>query len=141
MNIKIRVTGIDDIVRKNKQVMKLMEKGDFEEEVGKRVVNRAKYRAPRKSGKLVRGIHVKKTGKNTISVVCDTVNENGVPYPVFLEYGTRYIPIGTPEAPRAIRSSSGKTAFMPYLRWSVVRTNKELGKIFKEIILKPFNKK
>jgi len=138
ITIKVRTSGLKRIIDINKQVIRDIDNGEFEKEVQKKVINRAKYRAPRKSGALVRGIKSKGRSKKSFTVVCDTVNAKGEPYPVFLEYGTRYIKIGTASSPRVIKSSSGKTAFLPFMAWAVWRTMQELDKIFRDKILKKY---
>lgn len=138
LQIKVKVNGIKELIEKNNKVIKAIDNGEFEEEVMKRVVNRAKYRAPRKKGLLVQRIKGIKISNRSFRVICDAVNKYGVPYPEFLEHGTRYIKVGTKESPRVIRSSSGKTAFLPFLAWSVWRTQQELQKIFRDKIIKKY---
>ena len=134
--VKVRTKGLQQHISKTENVIKALEEGVLTDAIEKKVVRRAKYRAPRKKGTLVRGIHSKKTGKHSFKVICDVVNKRGEPYPAFLEYGTRFIRTGTTEHPRAIRSSSGKTAFLPYMSWAAWRTLQEVPKIFKDKILK-----
>ena len=137
ISLKIKHTGLKEFIEANNKAIAALDNGDFTEEIAKKSKNRAKYRAPRKSGKLISGIDYKMQGANSFSLECDTVNEQGVSYPEILELGlSRFIPIGTPENPRTIISSSGKIAFLPYMRWAIWRTLQEIDQIFKEKILK-----
>jgi len=139
VTLNVRTKGLQQFISKTDKVIKALESGVLTDEIMKKTVRRAKYRAPRKRGHLVRGINGKKTGKHSFKIVCDVTNKSGEPYPAFLEYGTRFIRVGTPENPRAIKSSSGKTAFLPYISWAAWRTLQEVPKIFKDKILKYYN--
>lgn len=138
MQLQIRIRGLKELIQKNKKLIADLEAGVFSDALGIKIVNRAKYVAPRKSGKLIRGIDYKLSGSNII-IMCPVTNEQGVAYPEILEFGlSRFIPIGTPENPRVITSSSGKRAFLPYIRWAVWRTMRERDKLFKEVMLKQY---
>lgn len=139
VTLKVRTKGLQQFITKTENVIKALENGVLTNEIEKKIVRRAKYRAPRKKGRLVRGIRSQKTGKHSFKIICDVTNDKGEPYPAFLEYGTRFIKIGTPENPRTIKSSSGKTAFLPYISWAAWRTLQEVPKIFKDKILKYYN--
>lgn len=139
LTLKVRTRGLQQFISHNEKVIKALEEGVLTDAIQKKVVRRAKYRAPRKKGTLVRGIHAQKTGKHSFKIICNVTNKKGEPYPVFLEHGTRYIRVGTPESPRRIKSSSGKTAFLPYLSWAAWRTLQEVPKVFREKILKYYN--
>jgi len=136
VTLKVRTKGLQEFISKNERVMKALDEGVLTDALLKKVVRRAKYRGPRKKGKLVAGIQGKKTGKHSFKVTCNVVNEKGEPYPEFLEYGTRFIKIGTPERPRVIKSSSGKTAHLPFISWAAWKTLQEVPKIFRDKILK-----
>jgi len=139
VSIKVRTKGLQQFISKTDKVIEALEKGALTDELLKKTVRRAKYRGPRDKGHLVRGIHGKKTGKHSFKIICDVTNKRGDPYPAFLEHGTRFIKVGTPERPRSIKSSSGKTAFLPYISWAAWRTLQEVPKIFKDKILKFYN--
>lgn len=139
LTLKVRTKGLQQFTSKTESVIKALSDGVLTNAIQKKVARRAKYRAPRKKGTLVRGIRAQKTGKHSFKIICDVTNEKGEPYPVFLEGGTRYIRVGTPESPRIIKSSSGKTAFLPYMSWAAWRTLQEVQKLFKDKILKFYN--
>lgn len=136
VTLKVRTKGLQQFISKTENVIKALDEGVLTDALLKKVIRRAKYCAPRKKGYLVKGIRGQKTGKHSFKIICDVTNKRGEPYPAFLEYGTRFIKIGTPESPRVIKSSSGKTAFLPYMSWASWRTLQEVPKIFKDKILK-----
>lgn len=139
VTLKVRTKGLQRFISKTERVIKALDEGILTDEILKRTVRRAKYRAPRKKGHLVRGIRGQKTGKHSFKIICNVTNKRNEPYPAFLEHGTRFIRVGTPKSPRVIRSSSGKTAFLPYISWAAQRTLQEVSKIFKDKILKYYN--
>jgi len=145
LQITIRTKGIQELIAKNEKAMKAIEKGEFTDALQKKIVRRAKYRAPRDKGKLVAAIKGKKVNAYAFKIICDAVNKRGQPYPQFLELGTRFIKVGKPETPRVIKSpyrskgGSGKTAYLPFIQWAVWRTLQEAPKIFKDKILKFYN--
>lgn len=129
MRVRATVTGLDRIIAKNNLAIKALDNSKDElEKALNTAVWRAKLTAPRKTGALVKGIHWKKVGKNKYEVVCD------VPYASYLEYGTRYIPIGTVNRPRAYITASGKHATMPFLRPALWKTMKEYPHIMRRIL-------
>lgn len=139
VTLRVQTKGLQQLISKTENVIKALDSGILTDAIEKKVVRRAKYRGPRKKGHLVRGIRGQKTGKHSFKIICDVTNDKGEPYPEFLEYGTRFIKVGTPENPRVIKSSSGKTAFLPYISWAAWRTLQEVPKIFKDKILKYWN--
>lgn len=143
ITIKARAKGLQQFISKNNNAIQALERGDFTDALKDRAVNRAKYRAPNKSGKLVKSIKGKRNNNYSFTITCDAVNAKGESYPEFLEFGTRFIYVGTPEAPRVIQSpykgGSQKTAHLPFLRWSLWMTLNESNSIFKKTILKYYN--
>lgn len=54
-----------------------------------------------------------------------------VPYAKYLEYGTRYIDIGSVNIPKAVVSGSGKRSFRPFIRpavWQMMNQYQDLVK-------------
>lgn len=136
LTVRVRLKGINELIAKNTKVIKAIESGEVTDAVMKKMVRRAKYRGPRDKGHLVRGIRGKKTGKHSFKITCDVENEQGENYPEFLEHGTRFIKVGTESNPKRYKSTSGKTAFRPYISWAKWKTLQEISKIFKERVLK-----
>jgi len=137
IQIKVKTRGLLEFIEANKKVIAALERGDFTLEFAKTCENRAKYRAPRKTGKLIKGIRYKIDSAYSFTLSCSAVNKQGVEYPEILEFGlSRYIPIGEPNSPRVITSGGGKAAYLPFMRWAIWRTTQEAEIIFKKKILK-----
>lgn len=136
INIKVRTRGLNEFIQANEKVIAALDRGDLNKALAEKAEHRAKYRAPRKKGILVKSIKAKIINQFSFIFECSAENERGEDYPRFLEWGTRHIRVGTPESPRTITSSSGKTAFLPFMRWALWRTMQEANLIFKEKILK-----
>ena len=138
--IRVRVAGLNEFIAKTDSAIAALERGDLTEEIRKKTERRAKYRAPRKKGTLVRATRAIRTGKDSFTLLCDVENKYGDKYAGYLEDGTRFIKIGTAKSPRVIKSpygkGSGKTAHLPFLSWALWRTLTEADKIFKDKILK-----
>lgn len=132
----VNVTGLQDMINANKKAIGVLDKGTLLDEVGKMIVRGARYVAPRKKGILQAFIRFKKISSEVIQIICDAKNAKGEPYPDFLEFGTRYIPIGTPERPRRYKSSSGKTASLPYLQSAILKAQKKIPKLFEKLVMK-----
>jgi len=139
INLRIRVTGLQSFINATNRAIAALDEGAFIEVIAKKCKNRAKYRAPRKTGRLIASIDYK-LRKDSFTLSCDAVNEYGEAYPEILEFGlSKYIPIGTPEHPRVYKSSSGKTAHLPFMQWAIWRTLQEIDKIMKETVLKYYH--
>lgn len=137
MQIRVKVTGLQELIANNKRAIKALRRGIFTKALADKIKRRAKYVAPRKTGKLVRRIDYIMKGPNEVTFTCDAVNEQGVAYPEILEFGlSRYIPIGTAKSPRIILSGNGKTAYLPFYRWAIYTTLLEKDKVFKKTVLK-----
>jgi len=139
VTVRVRTKGLQQFISQTENVIKALDEGVLTDELLKKTVRRAKYRGPRDKGNLVSGIQGTKTGRHSFKIICEVTNKRGDPYPAYLEEGTRFIRVGTPENPRAIRSTSGKTAFLPYISWAAWKTAQEVDKIFKDKILKYYS--
>ena len=81
------------------------------------------------SGLLEQSIRVIKETKNKYIIVVD------VPYAIYMEYGTRYFPVGKPDSPRVRTSTSGKVSYHPFMRTAIWMMDKDYKKYFKRILL------
>lgn len=132
----VQFRGLDKIITKNRLAIQMLERGDLAEELVKRIVRSAKRFGPRHKGDLVKSISYQRIGPNKFKIVATATNEKGEPYPVFLEFGTRFIKIGTPSSPRVYRTSSGKTAHLPYIRSAIWRSTqqKDIDAVVKKLL-------
>ena len=115
---KLRAAGINEFIFASKKFIKRLEDGTDFEEMLDEIVRLARVRCPVKTGKMEKAIRWEKQGKGKYVIVCD------VKYALYIEYGTRYFPVGSVEAPRKYKSTSGKLASVPFMRsaiWSVQR--------------------
>jgi len=87
--------------------------------------------APVDTGKLEEAIKVIKLDNNKYAIVVD------IDYAHFMEYGTKYFPVGTPESPRSRTSKSGKSSYHPFVRLAIYIIDAEFDQYFRKILLYP----
>lgn len=121
---RLRGFGIAEFIATNKKMIKRLEGNkDFEHMLDK-IVEKARNNCPVGSTRdLMTAIRWEQIGAGQYAIVCD------VPYARYIEYGTRYFPVGKVTSPRGYRSSSGKMASVPFLRsaiWDVSRQFPEM---------------
>lgn len=136
IRIQSRATGLKKLIAHNQKAIAAFNNRELIKAIKDRAVYYAKYRGPRDTGRLVRSIHGEVNDSEGFSLICDAVNAKGVAYPEFLEYGTRFIPVGTPENPIRYKSTSGKTAHRPYMAWALYETKKKMKEIINNTIKK-----
>jgi len=116
--MKVTITGIDDVIKMNEKLSKPDSLVKSADELIQKTAMLIRRYAPRKTGDLENSIIVIKKSKNIWDIVIT------VPYAYYMEYGTRYFPVGDVNAPRARTSSSGKPCFHPFMRpavWQMMR--------------------
>lgn len=121
---KLRGFGIVDLINANKKMIKSLEENkDFEHMLDK-IVEKARNNCPvGKTGDLMKAIRWEKIGVGQYIIICDVL------YAKYIEYGTRYFPVGEITSPRGYKSSSGKMASVPFMRsaiWDVSRQFPEM---------------
>ena len=136
IQIKFKALGLTEFVAKNNKLIAALENGDFTKALADYAENRAKHRAPRKTGTLIKGIRVIIEGAEGFILECRAENKRGESYPEYLEGGTKYIRVGSAKNPRAIKSGGGKLAYLPFLKWALWRTTQQANKIFNRMINK-----
>ena len=115
---KLRAIGIAELIVGNKKLIERLKKNKDYEEMLDAIVEKAKNNCPVKTGDMEKAIRWEKQGSNKYKITVE------IPYAKYIEYGTRYYPIGTIESPRGYKSTSGKMASVPFLRsaiWDVKR--------------------
>ncbi len=136
IQIKFETIGLTEFINKNNKLINALENGDFNKVLADYAEKRAKYRAPRKRGILIKGIKTIVEGAEGFILECRAENKKGESYPEYLEEGTKYIKVGSAKNPRVIKSGGGKLAYLPFLKWALWRTTKEANKIFNKMINK-----
>lgn len=129
MRTSVEMWGIDDII---KIADRFSNKKIYEKLLKEIVIDCADLMrnfAPVDRGLLEDMIKVIKIDNNKYMIVVD------VPYAEFMEWGTKYFPVGTPESPRVRTSKSGKTAYHPFMRLAVYIIDAEFEKYFRKILL------
>jgi len=114
----LKITGITELITCNKKFIERLKRNTDYEEMLDAIVSKAKSNCPVDTGRLEKSIHWEKQGSNSYRIVVN------VPYAKYIEYGTRYYPVGSVESPRGYKSTSGKMASVPFLRsacWDVSR--------------------
>jgi len=87
--------------------------------------------APVDTGALVNSVRLIE-GRNIYYIIIT------VPYAEFMEYGTRYFPVGTPSSPRSRVSKSGKQCLHPFMRTAVWDVMNEFDEIVKRALFSKF---
>lgn len=114
----LKFVGIAELITTNKKLIERLKRNEDYEEMLDAIVIKAKHNCPVDTGRLKDSIRWEKRGTNKYIIIVD------VPYAKYIEYGTRYYPVGTVESPRGYKSTSGKMASVPFLRsavWDVSR--------------------
>ena len=124
----LKFVGIAELITANKKLIERLKRNEDYEEMLDAIVIKAKHNCPVDTGRLVKSIRWEKRGTNKYIIIAD------VPYAKYIEYGTRYYPVGTVESPRGYKSTSGKMASVPFLRSAIWDVTREFpGKINKTI--------
>ena len=132
---RLRATGINEFIIANKKFIKRLQDGTDFEELLTEIVILARERCPVKTGAMEKSIRWAKQGAGKYVIICD------VPYAHYIEYGTRYFPVGTVEAPRKYKSTSGKSASVPFMRSSIWDIQRKFpDKMFKTVDVIYLNK-
>jgi len=114
----LQETGIAELIVGNKKLIERLKKNKDYEEMLDKIVEKAKNNCPVKSRDMEKAIRWDKQGSNKYKITVE------IPYAKYIEYGTRYFPVGKVESPRGYKSTSGKMASVPFLRsavWDVKR--------------------
>ena len=125
---KLEGGGISELIICNKKFIERLKRNEDFETLLNEIVLKARHNCPVDTGRLRNSIRWEKQGYGKYKIICD------VPYAKYIEYGTRYYPIGTVESPRGYKSTSGKMASVPFLRSAIWDVSREFpGKINKII--------
>lgn len=132
MRISVKMTGGSGFER---IVKRLTNRKNFEKPVEtlvEKIAKLAALYAPRDTGDLEGSIKPIKLGFGKFAVVAT------VPWAEFMEFGTRYFPVGTAENPRARTSTSGKACFHPFLRSATYQMMSKYPDIIKKSLFGKF---
>jgi hypothetical protein len=130
MNVSVTITGMDKVLKINEILMDKNNYIELLDAVAQDTLNLAKKYAPVDTGVLEAG-GIKQSIENSRIVSFDNI-----PYAKYMEYGTRYFPVGDEVLPRARTSTSGKPCFHPFLRSAMYQIMQMLPEYFNNSILK-----
>lgn len=123
------VTGLQQAMRFTRKVAKGTKLEKMHEDIVRDTVSLMRRYAAVDTGRMMDSIRYEKLGGGKFKIIIDA------PYAIYMEYGTKYIDIGTPESPKAVISKSGKPAFRPFARSAVWLINKEFPEYIKRVFM------
>ena len=124
----VQMIGIDEVIKITDKLSKKETYDKFYNKIVNECADLMRNFAPVDTGRLEDSIKVMRKGMNEYEIIV------GVPYAVFMEWGTRYFPVGTPESPRVRPSKSGKIAYHPFMRLAVYIIDDEFNYLIKRIL-------
>jgi len=127
--MSLTVTGLSAAIRFNKKVAKGSKLLQMHEQIVKDTVSLMRRYAAVDTSEMVNSIRYEKLGNTGFKIIVD------VPWAIYQEYGTKWMPIGTVESPKAVTSSSGKPAFRPLMRPAIYLINKEFEEYIKRVFM------
>lgn len=125
--MSLKVTGLTQAINFNRKVSSDSEVLKMHEQIIKDTVSLMRRYAAVDSGEMMEAIRYEKLGHGKFRIIID------VPWAIYQEYGTKYMEAGTPKAPKAVISTSGKPAFRPFARPAVWLINKEFPEYIKRV--------
>jgi hypothetical protein len=131
MRIKATIEGAEDFIELNNKLSSTEVYDKVLEEVATKIYALTVLYAPRKTGALENSIQLLKSGRTYILVV-------NVPYAEYMEYGTRFFPVGTASSPRARTSTSGKACYHPFMRTALWEVMNEFPSYIQRILFGKF---
>lgn len=123
------VTGLNQAVRFNRKVADDTPLLEMHEQIVKDTVSLMRRYAAVDTGEMMNAIRYEKLGGGKFKIIVD------VPWAIYQEYGTKMMPVGTPESPKAITSTSGKSAFRPFMRPAIFLINEEFDEYIKRVFM------
>jgi len=125
----LMVTGLRQAINFNRKVSSDAELNKMHEDIVRDTVSLMRQYAAVASGEMMHSIRYEKVGKNRFKIIVD------VPWAIYQEYGTKYMPAGTPENPKPVISTSGKSAFRPFMRPAVFVMNNEFPEYIRRVFV------
>lgn len=122
--IEVSVKGLEKVNQMLGNLSNMDAYDDAMKEIAITAMYLAKQYAPVDTGMLEQDIRYYRNGPASYTILADPVDENGRHYAVYNEYGTYRMPAGTPNSPLAVRSTSGKYAFRPFMRPAAIQAQR-----------------
>ena len=124
----LKVTGLSAAIQFNKKIANNAKMYNLTEQIVKDTVSLMRKYCPVDTGRMMQAIRYVKSGKGIFKIIID------IPYAIFNEFGTKYMPAGSVESPKAITSTSGKSAYRPFMRPSLWQINRMFPDYVKRIL-------
>ena len=125
----LRVTGLIQAMRFTRKVAKGTKLEQMHMDIVRDTVSLMRRYAAVDTGEMMDSIRYVKLGGGKFKIII------GVPWAIYQEYGTKYMPAGTQDSPKAVISRSGKPAFRPFARPAVWLINKEFPEYIKRVFM------
>lgn len=123
------VTGLNAAIRFNRKVANDAPILEMHEDIVRDTVSLMRRYVAVDTGEMMNAIRYEKLGGGKFKIVVD------VPWAIYQEYGTKFMPAGTPESPKAIVSTSGKPAFRPFMRPALFLIGEEFDEYIKRVFM------
>ena len=123
------VTGLNAAMRFTRKVSKDTPLLEMHEDIVKDTVSLMRRYAAVDKGEMMESIRYEKLGGGRFKIIVD------VPWAIYQEYGTMYMPAGTVESPKAVVSTSGKSAFRPFMRPAIFLIGEEFEEYIKRVFM------
>lgn len=127
--MSLTVTGLRAAVLFTNKVSKDTPLNQMHEDIVRDTVSLMRLYAAVDIGEMMNSIKYTKIGKNKFRI---TIN---VPWAIYQEYGTKYMPAGSPEQPLPVISTSGKSAFRPFARPAIFIIGNEYPEYIRRVFM------
>ena len=121
--MRAEIQGANEFISWNKKFADKKGWNDKTEKIVQMTTALIKQYAPVDTGRLEGSIYYIKMG-NGFTIFVD------IEYAAFMEWGTRYFEVGSPEHPKHRTSKSGKVCYAPFIRPAVWKALKSAGKVY-----------
>jgi hypothetical protein len=127
----IKVYGLSEVTTAFNKKKDLKDEFDIViEDIVKDTCSLIRRYCPVDTGEMMESIYYEKNSQCHYTIHIDTGHV------LYNEFGTKYMPAGTTENPLAIKSTSGKSAYRPFIRPSIWIIRQIYDEYFKKIEIK-----
>jgi HK97 gp10 family phage protein len=124
--VVVTIDGVDELIEFLKEITSEKKADQVLKELAHRTATRAFQLAPEDTGAMEEDIRVEKDSEGYV-VTCN------IPYAYYNEFGTFKMPVGTEVDPKGVISTSGKSAYRPFMRPAAYQTLDEIDEIINSV--------
>lgn len=130
--VKVEVDGAEEVIKflteitSEKRAIKVLKI------LADKTAELAAQFAPEDTGMMENDIRVERDSEG-YRVVCDPRNSSGKDYAIYNEFGCYFMPVGSERNPLAVTSTSGKSAYRPFMRPAAYQVLDELPNIINSV--------